>query len=77
MLGSFLNFWQFLKLYCDILLDLYKVYIPWVKYGGTDLQSFFGSMLRDVHSLTHWLRPRNFPPPALGLVYEGAIGQQI
>ncbi len=24
---------------------------------------------------THWLRPRNTPPPASGLVYEGAIGQ--
>ncbi len=29
-----------------------------------------------VHSCTHWLRPRNAPPPhAFGLVYEGAIGQ--
>jgi hypothetical protein len=33
-------------------------------------------MSRDVHSCTHWLRPRNPPPPAFGLVYEGAIGQQ-
>jgi hypothetical protein len=33
-------------------------------------------MSRDVHSCTHWLRPRNPPiPAALGLVYEGAIGQ--
>jgi hypothetical protein len=34
-------------------------------------------MSRDVHSCTHWPRPRNPPyPPVLGLVYEGAIGQQ-
>jgi hypothetical protein len=34
-------------------------------------------MSRDVHSFTHWLRPRNPPlPPAFGLVNEGAIGQQ-
>jgi hypothetical protein len=35
-------------------------------------------MSRDVHSCTHWLRPRNPPSPIptqLGLVYEGAIGQ--
>jgi hypothetical protein len=30
-------------------------------------------MSRDVHSCPHWLRP---PIPALGLVYERAIGQQ-
>jgi hypothetical protein len=28
-----------------------------------------------VHSCTHWLRPRKPPAPALGLLYEGAIGQ--
>ncbi len=37
-------------------------------------------MSRDVHSCTHWLRPRDPPPPpnppAFGLIYEGAIGQQ-
>ncbi len=38
-----------------------------------DLQSLFGL---HVHSCTHWLRPRNSPPPpAIGLIYEGAIGQ--
>jgi hypothetical protein len=38
---------------------------------------YLGSMSRDVHSCTHWLRPRTPPPhpPAFGLVYEGAIGQ--
>jgi hypothetical protein len=37
-----------------------------------DLQIYLGSMLRDVHSCTHWLRPRNsLPPPALGLVLRG------
>ena len=44
-----------------------------------DLQSLLGSISRDVHSCTHWLRretPQLPPPPALGLVYEGAIGQQ-
>ncbi len=41
-----------------------------------DLQSLFGSddLSRDVYSCTHWLRPRT-PPPTLGLVQEGAIGQ--
>ncbi len=30
-----------------------------------------------VYRCTHWLRPRNSPPPpAFGLHYEGAIGQQ-
>jgi hypothetical protein len=34
-------------------------------------------MSRDVHSCTHWLRPRNSPPPShLDSYYEGAIGQQ-
>jgi len=31
-----------------------------------------------VHSCTHWLRPRNLPPPsplAFGLIYEGTSGQ--
>ncbi len=38
-----------------------------------DLQSLFG--LR-VHNCTHWLRPhKSPPPPAFGLIYEGAIGQ--
>jgi hypothetical protein len=38
-----------------------------------DLQSLFGL---HVQSCTHWLRPGTLPhPPALGLVYEGAIGQ--
>jgi hypothetical protein len=45
-----------------------------------DLHNYLGSMSRDVHSCTYWLRARNPPPPhhppALGLVYEGAIGQQ-
>ncbi len=41
-----------------------------------DLQSLFGLL---VHCCTHWLRPRNRPPPpspAFGLIYEGAIDQQ-
>jgi hypothetical protein len=40
-----------------------------------DLQSFFGLQ---VHSCNHWLRPRIHPcppPPAFGLIFEGAIGQ--
>ncbi len=28
-----------------------------------------------VHSCSHWLRLRNPPPPPLGLIYEGAMGQ--
>ncbi len=36
-----------------------------------DLQSLFGLLC-----CTHWLRPRNSPLPAFGLIYEGAIGQQ-
>jgi hypothetical protein len=35
---------------------------------------YLGSMSRDEHSCTHWLRPHNSPVPlALGLKYEGAI----
>jgi hypothetical protein len=31
-------------------------------------------MSRDVHSCTHWLRPRNsLPPPAFGLVLSRAL----
>ncbi len=40
-----------------------------------DLQSLFGL---HVYSCTHWLSPRNSPPPHpphFGLIYEGAIGQ--
>ncbi len=37
-----------------------------------DLQSLFGLY---VHSCAHWLSPHNHPPPpAFGLIYEGAIG---
>jgi hypothetical protein len=33
---------------------------------------YLGSMSRDVHSCTHWLRPRNsLTPPAFGLVLLG------
>jgi hypothetical protein len=29
-----------------------------------------------VYSCTHWLKPRDSPPPpAFGLIYEGAVGQ--
>jgi hypothetical protein len=51
----------------------------WLAFVGTapDFQVYLGSISRDVRSCTHWLRPRNPPyPPALGLVFEGAIGQQ-
>jgi hypothetical protein len=41
-------------------------------YMEVDLQSLFGL---HVHSRTHWLRPRNPPPPPFGLIFEGAIGQ--
>ncbi len=27
------------------------------------------------YGCTHWMRPRNAPPPAFELIYEGAIGQ--
>jgi hypothetical protein len=38
-----------------------------------DLQRLFGI---HVYSCTHWLRPRNSPPPpSFGLIYESAIGQ--
>jgi hypothetical protein len=41
-----------------------------------DLQVYLGSMSRDVHSCTHWLRPNDPPiPPDLDSIYEGAIGQ--
>jgi hypothetical protein len=37
-----------------------------------DLQSLFGL---HVHGCTHWLRPRNLPPPpAFGLIYKVATG---
>jgi hypothetical protein len=32
-------------------------------------------LVHTLHSFTHWLKPRNLPPPAFGLIYEGAIGQ--
>ncbi len=43
-----------------------------------DLQVYLGSMSRDVHNCTHWLRPRNSPPLPLRLdsYFEGAFGQQ-
>ncbi len=37
-----------------------------------DFKVHLGSLTRDVHSTSHWLRPRNpSPPPAFGLIYEG------
>jgi hypothetical protein len=41
---------------------------PQVKYGVRSSKY--------VRSCTHWLRLRVFPPPAFGLICEGAIGQQ-
>ncbi len=55
-------------------LFVYKVFnaVYLVKYG-LDLQSLFELQ---GHSCTHWLRQRNPPPPpAFGLIYEGAIDQ--
>jgi hypothetical protein len=41
-----------------------------------DLQRLLGSMSRDVHNCTHWLRPGNPPSPRIWTrIYEGAIGQ--
>ncbi len=43
-----------------------------VKYGIRSSKFIWAP----VYSCTHWLRPRNPPPPtAFGLIYEGAIGQ--
>jgi hypothetical protein len=36
-----------------------------------DLQSFWGSMSRDVHSCTHWVRPSNPPSPRIGALIRG------
>jgi hypothetical protein len=36
------------------------------------LQNLFGL---HVHSCTHWLKPRNQPPPAFVLIYDAVIGQ--
>jgi hypothetical protein len=48
-----------------------------------DFQSLFGLLSRDFYSCTHWLRPRNppppthIPPPPFGLVLRGRYsGQQ-
>ncbi len=66
--------------HCYIIwLGIFKDFIT-LKHSlnvEVDLRSLLGSVSRDVHSCTHWLRPRNFPPrPAFGIVYEGAIVQQ-
>jgi hypothetical protein len=43
-----------------------------VKYGVRSPKFIWAP----VYSCTHWLRPCNSPPPpAFGLIYEGAIGQ--
>jgi hypothetical protein len=39
-----------------------------IKYG---VRVYFDSMSRDVHSCSHWLRPRSLPP---GSHMKGAIG---
>ncbi len=59
--------------YVNMELDLRSLFgAPYVNME-LDLRSLFG--LR-MHSCTHWLRPRNLlPPPAFGIIYEGAIGQ--
>ncbi len=44
-----------------------------VKYGVLSPKFIWAP----VYSCTHWLRPCNPPPPAFGLIYEGAIGQPI
>ncbi len=38
-----------------------------------DLQTLFGLIVLSV--LIGWDRPRNPPPPAFGLIYEGTISQ--
>ncbi len=40
-----------------------------------NMEVYLGSMSRDVHSWTHWLRTP-FLPPHLDSYYEGANGQQ-
>ncbi len=48
-------------------------FITQVKYG---VRSPKFILAPPVHSCTHWLIPRNSPPPpAFGFKYEGAIGQ--
>ncbi len=42
-----------------------RYYLPQVKYGGRSPQVYLSSMSRDVHSCTHWLRPRNSPSPRI------------
>jgi hypothetical protein len=42
-----------------------------VKYGVRSPKFIWDT----VYSFTHWMRPRNPPPPSFGLIYEGAIGQ--
>ncbi len=45
--------------------------VSWVKYGVRSPKFIWAP----VYSCTHWLRPRNSPPPpTFGLIYEGAIG---
>ncbi len=46
--------------------------IPEVKYGVKSPKSLFGL---HVHSCTHCMAETPYPPPAFGLIYEGAIGQ--
>ncbi len=54
-----------------------QITIAQVKYGGRSPKFIVGSLSRDVHSCTHWLRPRNSPSPGrLDSYYEGAIGPQ-
>jgi hypothetical protein len=42
-----------------------KRVLPYVKYGGRSPKFILGPMPRDVHSCTHWLRPRNSLPPRI------------
>ncbi len=68
------------QILCGQFWPAYK-FVPWDvtvrSYHGLnmalDLQKSFGL---HVHRRTHWLRPRNSPPPpAFGLIHEGAIGE--
>jgi hypothetical protein len=56
----------------DNLRTCSMISMPYRLTMEVDLQSLLGSMSRDLHICTHWLRARNSsPPPAFGLVLRG------
>ncbi len=64
----------FIRLITRAHCTTYSMLYPQVKYGVRSIYKvYLGSISRDVHSCSHWLRPRNTPSPRIQAYVRGAL----